>query len=187
MNWLVKSAKGFVKLLIILNIYFSFYNDWMCFHFCCSSLVGIPVGIASFAIAWKICAKTTGVKKYKSIIDKKKKEDDKIVLLAKSKLNRLEVLISKALIDVLIKYYFPKLNISHDELLLVHNVLKEYNKMKKKNKNLKELIKFRIFRKQCYCIAWNVEKIKKVKTTNKNTFKKNSFIKYSFVLELLTS
>ena len=59
-------------------------------------------------------------------------EDEKIVLLAKSKLNRLEVLISKALIDVLIKYYFPKLNISHDELLLVHNVLKEYNKMKNK-------------------------------------------------------
>ena len=103
MNWLVKSAKGFVKLLIILNIYFSFYNDWMCFHFCCSSLVGIPVGITSFAIGWKICAKTAGVKKYKSIIDEKKKKDDKIVLLTKSKLDRMEVLISKALIDVLIK------------------------------------------------------------------------------------
>ena len=55
-------------------------------------------------------------------------------MLAKSKLNRMEVLISKALIDVLIKYYFPKLNITHDELLLVHNVLKEYNKMKKNKK-----------------------------------------------------
>ena len=75
----------------------------MCFHFCCSSLVGIPVGITSFAIGRKICAKTAGVKKYKSIIDEKKKKDDKIVLLAKSKLDRMEVLISKALIDVLIK------------------------------------------------------------------------------------
>ena len=38
-----------------------------------------------------------GIKKYKSIIKKKKKKHDKIVLLAKSKLNGIEVLISKAL------------------------------------------------------------------------------------------
>ena len=39
------------------------------------------------------------IKKYKSIIKKKKKKHDEIILLAKSKLNSMEVLISEALID----------------------------------------------------------------------------------------
>ena len=38
---------------------------------------------------------TAEIKKYKSIIKKKKKKHDKIVLLAKSKLNSTEVLISE--------------------------------------------------------------------------------------------
>ena len=42
-------------------------------------------------------------------------------MLAKSKLNRIEVLISKALID---------LNVIHDEIVLIDNVLKECNEMK---------------------------------------------------------
>ena len=37
-----------------------------------ASLVGIPIGITSSAIGFKICAITVGVKKYKSIIKKKK-------------------------------------------------------------------------------------------------------------------
>ena len=49
-------------------------------------------------------------------------------MLTKSKLNRIEILISKALID---------LNISHDEFVLINNVLKEYNKMREEIKNLK--------------------------------------------------
>ena len=36
-----------------------------------SSLVDIPVGITSSAIGLKICAITSGIKKYKSIIKKK--------------------------------------------------------------------------------------------------------------------
>ena len=86
-----------------------------------ASLVGIPIGIASSTIGLKICVITAGIKKYKSIIKKKKKKHDKIVLLAKSKLNSIEVLISKALIDS---------NISHDEFVLINNVLKEYDEMK---------------------------------------------------------
>ena len=93
-----------------------------------SSLIGIPLGITSFAIGLKICAITAGIKKYKSIIKKNKKKHDKIVLLAKSKLNSIEVLICKALIDSVI---------SHDEFVLINNVLKEYNKMKQEIKNLK--------------------------------------------------
>ena len=37
-----------------------------------ASLLGIPIGITSSAIGWKICAITTGITKYKSIIKKKK-------------------------------------------------------------------------------------------------------------------
>ena len=62
-----------------------------------SSLVGIQIGVTSSATGLKIFATTVGIKKYKSII--KKEKHDEVVLLAKSKLNRIEVLISKALID----------------------------------------------------------------------------------------
>ena len=47
-----------------------------------ASLLGIPIKITSSAIGLKICAITAGIKKYKSIIKKKKKKHDKIVLLA---------------------------------------------------------------------------------------------------------
>ena len=59
-----------------------------------ASLVGIPTGIMSSAIGLKICTVIAGIKKYKSIIMKKKIK----VFLAKSKLNSTEVIISKALI-----------------------------------------------------------------------------------------
>ena len=87
---------------------------------------GVLVGIASSSIGIKICAITAGMKKYKSIIKKKKKKHDKIVLLASTKLNPIEVLISKSSIDSYI---------SHDELVSVHNLLREYNKMKEEIKN----------------------------------------------------
>ena len=67
-----------------------------------ASLAGIPIGITSSAIGLKICAITAGIKKYKSIIKEKKKKHNKIVLFAKSKLNSIEALISKALSDSLI-------------------------------------------------------------------------------------
>ena len=57
-----------------------------------------------------------------SLIKEKKKKHDKIVLLVKSKLVNIEVLVCRALIDS---------NISHDEFVLISNVLKEYEKMKK--------------------------------------------------------
>ena len=49
-----------------------------------TSIVGIPLEITSSAIGSKICAITAGIKKYKSIIMKKKRKHNKIVLLAKS-------------------------------------------------------------------------------------------------------
>ena len=79
-------------------------------------------GIASSAMGWKICAMTAVITRYKSIIKKKQKKHDKIVLLGKSKLNRIEVF-SKTLIDLVI---------SHDELVLINSVLKNITKWKKK-------------------------------------------------------
>ena len=93
-----------------------------------ASLIVIPIGITSSAIGLKICAIIAGIKTYKSIIKKKKKKHDKKVMLAKSILNRIEVLISQALIDS---------NISHDEFDLINNVLKEYDEMKEEIKNFK--------------------------------------------------
>ena len=93
-----------------------------------SSLVGLPIGTASSAVALKICAITAGIKKYKSIIKKKRKKHDKIVLLVKTKLKTIQVLISRALIDSYI---------SHDEFVSENNILKEYDYMKKAIKILK--------------------------------------------------
>ena len=92
-----------------------------------ASLLGIPIGIASSVIGLKSCAIAARIKKYKPII-KKKKKHVKIGLLAKSKLNRREVLISKALIDS---------NISHDKHILINNVRKEYDEMTEEMKSLK--------------------------------------------------
>ena len=93
-----------------------------------ASLIGSPIGITSSAIGLKICVITAGTIKSKSIIKKKEKKHDKIVLLEKSKLNNTEVLISRALINSVI---------THDEFPLINNVLKEYNEIKKEIKNLK--------------------------------------------------
>ena len=114
-----------------------------------SSLVGIPIAITSSAIGLKICTITAGTKEYKSIIKKKKKIYDKIVLLAK---------------DKLISF------ITHDELVLV---LKEYDDMKQETKNFKDFMRpldlacvakvfdhmwqfikdFSLFIKQCYSVV----------------------------------
>ena len=79
-----------------------------------ASLVGITIDITSSAVGLKTRVKTAG-NKYKSIIKKKKKKHDKIVLLSKSKLNSKEVLLLKALIYS---------NVSHDEFVLINNVIK---------------------------------------------------------------
>ena len=81
----------------------------------CSSIC-VPVGITSSAFGLKISAIAAGIKK----------KHDKIVLSVKSKLNFIEVLISKALICSVISH------------VLINNVQKKYDmKMKKEIKYLK--------------------------------------------------
>ena len=56
---------------------------------------------------------TAVIQKYKSIFNKKKKKYDKIILLAKTDWNCMEVIISKALIDS---------HINHDEFMFSQNM-----------------------------------------------------------------
>ena len=60
-------------------------------------MLGIPIGTISSKKGFKICAITAEIKKYKSIM--KKKKHYKLVLLAKSKLNSIQALFPKALMD----------------------------------------------------------------------------------------
>ena len=93
-----------------------------------ASLFDIPIGITISAIGLKICPTDAGIKKYKSIISKKKTKYDKIVLLSKTKLNSIEVWISKTLIDW---------NNSHDKFGLMNNVLVKCDDIKQEMKSLK--------------------------------------------------
>ena len=73
-----------------------------------------------------IFSPTTGIiKKSLSITRNKKKKHDKILMLAKSKLNSIETLISQALIDM---------DISHEEFV---TILKEKDKYEKMKENLR--------------------------------------------------
>ena len=90
-----------------------------------ASLVYVLVVIRSSAVGIKICKMTAGIKKYKSIIKKKKKEHDKIVLLGKDKLNTIEILIFKPLIHSYV---------SNDEFVSVNNLLRKYNDIKEETK-----------------------------------------------------
>ena len=62
-------------------------------------LVGISTSTASSAVGLNILAITVEIKMSKSIIKKKRKTHDEIVLLAKTKLNSIEVLISNLIED----------------------------------------------------------------------------------------
>ena len=86
-----------------------------------TSVVGAPVGIASASFTL-IFSLTTGiVKKLLSTTRNKKKKHDKIFMLAKSKLNSIETLISEAMIDM---------EIRHEEFVTILKEKDEYEKMK---------------------------------------------------------
>ena len=65
-----------------------------------TSIIGVPAGIASasFTLIFSITAGI--IKKLLSTTIKKTKKHDQILMLAKSKYNNIEALISQALIDI---------------------------------------------------------------------------------------
>ena len=102
-----------------------------------TSIIGAPVGIASASFTL-IFSLTTGIaKKLLNITRKKKKKHDKILMLAKSKLNSIETLISQALIDM---------DISHEEFITILKEKDRYEMMKdnlrNKNGELYEIMRF---------------------------------------------
>ena len=90
-----------------------------------TSIVGAPVGMASASLTLFFSLTTGIVKKLLHITKTKKKKHDKILMLAKSKLNNIENLVSQALIDM---------EISHEEYIAV---LKEKDKYEKMKENLR--------------------------------------------------
>ena len=75
-----------------------------------------------------LLALTTGIiKKLLKTARNKKKKHDKILMLAKSKLNSIESLVSQALIDM---------EISHEEFITILKEKDKYEKMKENVRNI---------------------------------------------------
>ena len=77
-----------------------------------TSVIGVPVAIAIASFSLVFSLSTGIVEKLLKITINKKKKHNKIVMLAKNKLNGIETLISQALID---------LEISHEEFKTIVN------------------------------------------------------------------
>ena len=126
--------------------YFSFWSYWIRFQLDAdtfASLAGIFIAITISVMLLNIYVINAGTKKHISIIQKKKNKHDKTELLAKSKLNRVEVLISKGINP----------NISHGEFVLMYNMLKRFYNMKEEIGNSNNKQKFRLYIKQTYLIV----------------------------------
>ena len=93
-----------------------------------TSIIGAPVGIVSASFTLIFSLATGIVKKLLDITRKKRKKHDKILMLAKSKLNSIDTLISQALIDM---------DICHEEFITILKEKDRYEIMKEnlKNKN----------------------------------------------------
>ena len=99
-----------------------------------TSLVGIAVGIGSSALGLKICAITAAIEEYLSELWKKKERSpNSIVLLTKTKLNTIEALIFKDLIDSCI---------NNEEFVSVNNVCREFNEIKESIKNTENAVEY---------------------------------------------
>ena len=86
-----------------------------------ASILGAPVGIARASFTLIFCITIGIVKKSLNMTRSKKKKHDKILMLAKCKLNSIETLISQALNDM---------DISHKEFITIFNENNKYERMK---------------------------------------------------------
>ena len=94
-----------------------------------ASVVEAPVGIASARFT-SIFPLTTGIiKTLLSITRNKNKKYDKVLMLAKSKLDSIETLLSQALIDM---------EISHEEFNAIIREKQKYERMKENVRNVSE-------------------------------------------------
>ena len=95
-----------------------------------ATVVGIPVGIAGASLTVIFTVTTGAVKKILNITRKKKKKHNKIITLARNKLNIIEALISQALIDF---------DISHEEFSKIIYEKNNYEQMKDNIRSAKSI------------------------------------------------
>ena len=94
-----------------------------------ATVIGIPVGIALASLRLAFSLSTGLVKKLLKITRKKKKKHNKIVMLARSKLNSIESKISKALMNN---------QISHEDFMTIIVEDKNYRELKESIRVMKE-------------------------------------------------
>ena len=93
------------------------------------SVVEASAGIAGVSFTLIVSLTTGTIKILLSITRNKKKKHDKILMLAKSKLDSIETLVSQALIDI---------EISHEELNMILKEKEKCEKMKENVRNVSE-------------------------------------------------
>ena len=93
-------------------------------------LVGIPVGIAGSSLTLIFIIGTDINKSLLKVTKKRKKKHNKIIALAKSKLNMIDTLLSSALNDS---------KISHEEFTNIINEINIYENIKENTKDTAEL------------------------------------------------
>ena len=95
-----------------------------------ATVVAIPVGIAGASLTVIFTVTTSVVKKLLNITRKKKKKHNKIITLARNKLNIIETLISQALTDF---------DISHEQFSKIIYEKNNYEEMKDNIRNAKSI------------------------------------------------
>ena len=93
-----------------------------------AEVIGAPVGIASSSLSLAFSLSTGLVKKLLKTTRNKKKKHNKIVILARSKLNSVERKISEALINN---------QISHKDFLTIINEERNYRELKESIRMMK--------------------------------------------------
>ena len=95
-----------------------------------ATIVGIPVAIAGASLTLIFTVTTGVVKKLLNITRKKKKKHNKIIALARSKLNIIETLISRTLTDF---------DISHEEFSKIIYEKNNYEQIRDNIRNVKSI------------------------------------------------
>ena len=87
-----------------------------------TSILEAPVGMASASLTLFFSVTTGIVKKLLNITRKKKKKHNRILMLAKNKLNSIEILVLQVLIDM---------EMSHEEFIAILKEKDKYEKIEK--------------------------------------------------------
>ena len=93
-----------------------------------ATVIGTPVGIARSSLSLVFSLSTGMAKKLLKTTRNKKKKQNKIIMLARSKLNSIESKVSEALINS---------EISHEDFMIIINEEKNYRELKESIRMMK--------------------------------------------------